>query len=262
MIRISIITVCYNSERYIEQTIKSVISQSYPNIEYIIVDGLSTDDTPRIIDRYRDHISFFISGKDKNMYDAINKGMRASSGDYIAILNSDDYYLNNHVVQDIVDAINADCCHHSFYYGNLWKYYETLNKYKQQKKIQTTYYELLSSRKLSFVGHGTVFISRKLYSVVGEYDCNRFRAAADFDFLLRCFKYDKGQYCDVDIQAFRVHNQSITSSGQISNEIETVLATNGYYEINKYRRFFYRVSGWCRFVTKNLLFSLVFKFRP
>ncbi|MCS3266704.1 glycosyltransferase [Bacteroides fragilis] len=85
MIKLSIITVTYNSEKYIEQTILSVINQHYSNIEYILIDGGSKDNTIKIIDKYKKFISYFISEPDRNMYDAINKGMRLATGDYIAV---------------------------------------------------------------------------------------------------------------------------------------------------------------------------------
>lgn len=91
--KISIITVCYNMEKYIEQTILSVVTQGYSNLEYIIVDGESTDHTMEIINKYRNKISIIISEPDNGMYDAISKGIKASTGEIIAWLNADDSYF-------------------------------------------------------------------------------------------------------------------------------------------------------------------------
>jgi glycosyltransferase involved in cell wall biosynthesis len=91
--KISIVTVCYNMENYIEQTILSVLSQEYPNLEYIIVDGGSTDNTINIVNKYKSKISKIISEPDNGMYDAINKGFNASTGDILAWLNADDAYF-------------------------------------------------------------------------------------------------------------------------------------------------------------------------
>jgi glycosyltransferase involved in cell wall biosynthesis len=100
--KVSIITVCYNSEKTIEDTIKSVINQSYPNIEYIVIDGVSNDNTLAIISKYKDKITKIVSEKDKGIYDAINKGIRLATGDIIANLNSDDFYIDNNVIADVV----------------------------------------------------------------------------------------------------------------------------------------------------------------
>ena len=116
--RISIITVCYNSEKYLEQTIQSVISQTYKDIEYIVVDGLSTDSTPQIIEKYQTFVAKYLRGKDKNMYDAINKGMAASTGDYIEILNSDDVLCNKYVIENVVKLIENYKEEYEIFYGD------------------------------------------------------------------------------------------------------------------------------------------------
>ena len=91
--KISIITVCYNMEKYIEKTIQSILNQDYPNLEYIIVDGGSSDSTMEIIEKYRDKITKIICEPDDGMYDAINKGIKASKGEILAWLNADDSYF-------------------------------------------------------------------------------------------------------------------------------------------------------------------------
>ena len=90
--KVSIITVCYNSAKTIEHTIKSVAGQDYGNIEYIIIDGGSTDGTLDIIDRYKDKISVLVSEPDEGIYDAMNKGISIASGELIGMINSDDWY--------------------------------------------------------------------------------------------------------------------------------------------------------------------------
>src|SRR5574343_380982 len=100
--KISIITVCYNSSETIEDTIQSVASQNYPNIEYIIVDGLSKDSTVDIIKKHSDVVSKWVSEKDKGIYDAMNKGIAMATGDIIGILNADDVYTNKDVLSKVV----------------------------------------------------------------------------------------------------------------------------------------------------------------
>ena len=118
-IKVSIITVCKNSERFLASTIESVINQSYKNIEYIIIDGASTDSTCEIIKRYESNISFWMSEPDDGMYHAINKGLRIASGDYILILNSDDMLAAKETIEQvskIIDLSKAD-----YYHGNMIK---------------------------------------------------------------------------------------------------------------------------------------------
>ena len=90
--KISVITTTYNSGRTVRDTIESVLSQDYPDIEYIIIDGASTDDTLRIVNEYADRISWIVSEPDKGIYDAMNKGIRMATGDVVGILNSDDFF--------------------------------------------------------------------------------------------------------------------------------------------------------------------------
>jgi glycosyltransferase involved in cell wall biosynthesis len=98
MLKVSIVTVCYNSEKHIACAIDSVVNQTYENIEYIIIDGASKDDTVNIVKSYGNKIAKFVSEPDKGIYDAMNKGIKMATGDVVAILNSDDFYASNDVV--------------------------------------------------------------------------------------------------------------------------------------------------------------------
>ena len=105
MIKVSIITVCYNSEKTIRDTIESVLGQDYPEIEYIIVDGESQDKTLSIIESYHQSINKIISEKDNGMYDALNKGIENSSGDILGILHSDDIFSSSDITVKLVNQI-------------------------------------------------------------------------------------------------------------------------------------------------------------
>ena len=118
-LKISIITVTYNSAATLEQTIQSVVNQTYSNIEYIVVDGLSTDFTLAIAEKYREKITKIVSEKDKGLYDAINKGIALASGDVIGILHSDDFYTNESVIAAYVmefEKGNYDGVYADLYY--------------------------------------------------------------------------------------------------------------------------------------------------
>ena len=104
--KISIITVVFNGKKTIKDTINSVLSQTYKNIEYIIIDGNSNDGTIEIIKSYGDKISHFISESDNGIYDAMNKGIKLSTGDIVGILNSDDFYIDNKVIAKVAKEFN------------------------------------------------------------------------------------------------------------------------------------------------------------
>ena len=106
--KVSIITVTYNSDKYLEKCISSVLSQDFPNIEYIIIDGNSTDNTKKIISKYHNNIDIFISESDFGIYDAINKGIRISTGEIIGLLHSDDFFHDNNVISRIVNSFDKD----------------------------------------------------------------------------------------------------------------------------------------------------------
>src|ERR1700756_421235 len=119
MSNISIITVTYNSAKTLEQTIQSVLLQDYGNVEYIIVDGQSTDDTLSVIRNYRHKIDHFVSEKDDGLYHALNKGIALATGDIIGILHADDFYIDNTVVSKIAEtfaANKADAVYADLYY--------------------------------------------------------------------------------------------------------------------------------------------------
>lgn len=129
--KVSIITVCFNAEKFIERTIKSVISQTYPNIEYIIIDGKSKDATVDIIRRYESMISCWTSEPDRGIYDAMNKGMHAATGDYIWFLNAGDRLYNEHTVEDIMRKANNE----DLIYGNAERVDEAGNARGWHKRI-------------------------------------------------------------------------------------------------------------------------------
>lgn len=128
LVKISIITVCKNAEKDIEQAIQSVVNQTYSGIEYIVIDGASQDRTKEIVDRYRDRISRFISEPDNGLYQAMNKGIRYSSGDYILFINADDYLVDDRVIEDVAHFLqdNPSC---DFIYGDM------LVRYSAEKSI-------------------------------------------------------------------------------------------------------------------------------
>jgi glycosyltransferase involved in cell wall biosynthesis len=117
MMKVSVITVCRNSETDIEKAIQSVLSQTYPNIEYIVIDGASTDRTPELIQGFGDRITQFVSEPDNGIYQAMNKGIQRATGDWLYFLNSDDYLFDETVIQDLVHFCSENP-QYDFVYGD------------------------------------------------------------------------------------------------------------------------------------------------
>lgn len=186
---VSIITVCFNSENTIQDTLESVINQTaFPKIEYIIIDGSSTDSTMSIINKYKQKISKVVSEPDKGIYDAMNKGIQLSTGDVIGILNSDDIYSNNNVIDSIINHFENDS-NLDILYGDL-HYVSQFNTNRVVRKwISKDYYSNFFDDG-NVPPHPTLFIRRKVYGEIGLFDLH-FRLASDYDFMFRLFKCNK-----------------------------------------------------------------------
>ncbi|MBR9832554.1 glycosyltransferase [bacterium] len=179
--KISIITVCYNSAKTIQDCIQSVVNQSYPDLEYILIDGQSTDNTLEIVYSFGSKISQVISEQDKGMYDAINKGIKLATGDVIGILNSDDMYVDELVLSEVVQkmkATNADALYADLNY---------VDQMDTNKVIR--YWKSGEYKKGSFLSgwmppHPTFFIKKDFYLQYGGYSLDLV-SAADYELMLR-----------------------------------------------------------------------------
>jgi glycosyltransferase len=181
MLKVSIITVCYNSAATIENTLQSVILQDYQDIEYIIVDGLSKDTTLQIIEKYRDKVSKLISGKDEGIYDAINKGIALATGDVIAILHADDFYTDAHIISEVVKTFNEKKC--DTLYGDL-QYVDREDTSKIKRNWLSGEYSKEKFLKGWMPPHPSFFVRRSCYDKHGTYNTN-LRSAADYELMLR-----------------------------------------------------------------------------
>ncbi len=179
--RISIITIAYNSAETIEATIQSVIAQDYTDVEYIIIDGASKDATMDVVDRYRDQIAVVVSEPDKGIYDAMNKGVARATGEVVGILNSDDFYADNTVLSDVAarfketgaDAVYADLV-----------YVERDNPDKVLRYWKSKPYKPGMFRKGWMPAHPTFFLKNECYRAHGTYS-TELRSAADYELMLR-----------------------------------------------------------------------------
>lgn len=182
--KISVITVVYNSVNTIEATILSVLGQSNKNIEFIIIDGCSNDGTIDVINKYKDQLSIFISEKDLGIYDAMNKGIELSTGDIIGILNSDDVYENNLVLNEVLLTFlnnNIDIL-----YGDLnYVEYGNINAIVRKWKSKVYYNNFFEDGYVP--PHPALFVKKDVYKVAGTFNL-KFSLAADYEFMLRIFK--------------------------------------------------------------------------
>jgi glycosyltransferase involved in cell wall biosynthesis len=224
--KISIITVCYNSAATIEKTIQSVANQTYTNIEYIIVDGNSKDGTLDIIKKQKDKITQWISEPDKGLYDAMNKGIAMATGDIVGILNSDDTFFSKTVLSEIADFHTKSAIDASV--GNIVQH-------KEDGKVVRVYsskYWKPEKLKIGFMPpHPSIFFRRELFDKLGFYELG-FIIGADYELITRFFLKEKisWNYSGITTTAMLVGGLSSSGSSSyhlITTEIQKALLMNG-----------------------------------
>lgn len=194
MMKISIITVSYNSEKTIERTIQSVLSQKCREIEYIIIDGKSTDGTMSVVDKYRDRISHIVNEKDNGIYDAMNKGITLAGGEWVLFLNSDDYLCSESVVDNIVSVLNSIDGSVHIVYGKTWFQFPLIGK----KKLGGCEVEKKDFYFGQAIAHCSCFFKTEMFKVLGMYS-QEIKGAADYEWYLRFYsKYNKTNTCFVN----------------------------------------------------------------
>ena len=209
--KISIITVCYNSEKTIRDTVESVLSQTYPDYEYLIIDGKSSDSTLEIINEYKDERIKLVSEKDKGLDDAMNKGIRMSTGDIVGIINSDDVLYDENIFQAIVDNYKDDT---EILYGNI-KYYN-----EDFSKVIRDYISGIGKDPSWCPAHPSMYVRREVFDRIGMYDL-QYRINADYDFMVRCnINKVKYQYLNIYFVKMRYGGVSNGFEGYRKNFIE------------------------------------------
>ena len=179
--KVSILTVTYNSSETLEACFRSIHNQSHPHIEHIIIDGGSTDGTVEIVKKHNDKIASWISEPDHGLYDAMNKGIKAADGDIIGILNSDDIYADNSVIENVARTItenNVDSC-----YGDL-VYVERKDTAKIKRQWKAGGYKREKFKKGWMPPHPTFFCKKSVYEKLGMLNLD-FPLAADYELMLR-----------------------------------------------------------------------------
>lgn len=235
--KISIITITYNSAATIEQTIQSVIGQTYKNIEYIIVDGLSKDNTLEIISRYKDKVSKVISEKDDGLYDALNKGIANATGDVIGILHSDDFYTTNNVLQQVADTFTRKKC--DAVYANLY-YVDKDNTDKIKRKWHSGNYTEGAFLNGWMPPHPTFFVKREIYNTHGNYYTG-FKSAADYEMMLRLIHKHKIKVAYLDEYIVKMRMGGV-SNVNIKNRVNANLEDRKAWEMNGLKPRFYTLT--------------------
>ena len=225
-ILVSVLTPCYNSAKTIEKTLECIEKQTYQNIEYIIVDGGSTDDTRNIIEKHRSRLPerfTLISEKDNGIYDAMNKGIRLASGELIGIVNSDDWYEAD-TIEQIVKHYQGNPC--EVVYGMQRTF---LNG--KEKATFIYHHDFLPEQMIT---HPTCFVTKEAYQELGVFDL-KYRSAADYDLMLRFWESKKVVFTPVYrvLSNFQLGGMSSSQVGVRENA--TIRYERGFMSKKKYR---------------------------
>jgi glycosyltransferase involved in cell wall biosynthesis len=210
--KISIITVCYNSAETVIETLRSVANQSYQDIEHIIVDGASTDGTLNLLKQWNGHQIKIFSGKDSGIYDAMNKGIALCSGSIVGILNSDDFYATNNVLQEVCEVFldpNIDGCYADLLYvkkNNISK----IVRYWKSCDFQTGLFG-----RGWMPAHPTFFVRKKVYEEFGVFDLS-YPRQADFELTLRFLEIYKINTAYVPKVWVKMRNGGVSNRGFFS----------------------------------------------
>ena len=207
--KISIITVVFNGEKYLEETIQSVINQTYDNVEYIIIDGSSTDGTIDIIKKYEDKIDYWVSEKDSGTYDAMNKGIKIATGEWINFMNAGDVFYSNDVLENIfLQTIEKDI---QCIYGDVLVDYD---KFKLEKKAG----KLVDLYKGMQFSHQSLFV-KTTYHKHKKFDLS-YKSAADYNFIYNSYM-DNIQFLYIDVIVSKVTNGGVSDIKRIASVKES-----------------------------------------
>ncbi len=213
--KISIITVSYNSANHIEDVVRSVLSQDYDDIEYIVVDGASTDGTQEILRQYDGRISKWISEPDEGIYDAMNKGIKMASGEVVGMLNSDDFYYNDHIISKVAAAFGEEAV--DAVYGDLI-FVDSENTKKTVRTYSSGKWTPEKFAKGYMPAHPTFFVRRKFYEKYGLFETD-YRIAADYELLIRFLYVHKLRYRYLPMKMVKMRKGGVSSNGIRSNII-------------------------------------------
>lgn len=240
MTKISIITPTYNSEKTIEDNIKSISNQTYKNIEHIIVDNFSTDSTKKLIEKYK-HRNLKFYQKKTNIYEAMNYGIKKSTGTIIGIIGSDDLLNSKNTIEQITIKFKRNNL--NVYTGGV-VYFKKQNYTKIVRKYSLTSFDVSDFKKGLMPPHPSTFVKKKLYTKYGYYK-TKYKIAADFEFLFRILKKNNSFLIEekpvVRMRIGGVSTRGLSSYIKISNEISNILKLK-LSKFKIYLRFIYKIK--------------------
>lgn len=235
---ITVVTVVYNGATTLEQTIQSVVNQTYDNVEYIIIDGASTDASLDIIKKYEDKIDYWQSEPDKGIYDAMNKGIAMAKGKIIGIVNSDDYYEPNTL--EVVKNAFISNKPYQILYG-------MIRNIDEEGEIDSIRFSSHKRMEKEMIPHPTCFVTSKLYQDKGTYSL-QYKSSSDYDFLLKMYR-------DTDVEFIPIYSilSNFTLGGEsskLASHIETFKIWRKYGCISTRRYWMITLSTYAKAIIK------------
>lgn len=229
--KISIITVCLNAENTIEDTFLSIFNQTYKNIEFIVIDGKSTDKTFKIIEKYKDKIHYFVSEPDNGIYDAMNKGIQKSTGDFIIFLNANDVFYDNLVLEKVANKLieNPEM---KFLFGDVELIYKNgqENRIKSFNNIKNCF-----SLMCDNICHQSIFYHKSLFEKYGLYSLE-YKIYSDWEFNIKCLVKNKVKaiHLPIIVSKFNLEGVSTLQDNPDTVGLERKKILTKYYPIFKF----------------------------
>ena len=211
--KISIITVSYNSAAHIEDAIYSVAGQDYDNIEHIVIDGNSSDETKEILKKHDQKLTFWMSEDDHGIYDAMNKGISRATGEIVGILNSDDFYFDNHVISKVAEVFSDEAIDAVF--GDLI-FVDPRNTGKTVRTYSSEKWQPEKFAKGYMPAHPTFFVRRENYLKYGLFETD-YKIAADYEMLIRLLYVHRLNYKYLPMKMVKMRKGGVSSNGLASN---------------------------------------------
>ena len=246
--KISIITVTFNCQNTIKTTIESVINQTYKDIEFIVIDGNSNDNTNNIINKYKERITYYISENDLGIYDAINKGITIAKGEFIVILHAGDIFYNYFTIEQAVTQIQKNI-NTDIFFSNIF-FVENLENKKIIRKYSSKYFKPFMFRFGFMPAHTSTIIRKKCFEDIGFYNID-YKIASDFDLLFNFIYLNNLNFKYIDMYFTYMTIGGISTSGfksmiKINNEILQSLKSHNVYsnKIFIYFKYFFKIQSY------------------